>query len=73
MLEIMAYSDKRQDSPRGSIKKPKILKPMQGESRDVSSDEARSDGQWRAYGKSKEGRRLGRELQIHLRMINLQR
>ena len=54
------FSDKRKDSPRGSIKKPKILKPMRGESRDSSSEEARSDGDRRVYGKSKEGRRYRR-------------
>lgn len=51
------FSDRKQDSPRGSIKKPKFLTRIQGESRDVSFDEARSDGQWRAYSKSKENRR----------------
>jgi hypothetical protein len=51
------FTDRRQHSPRGSIKKPKFLTPMQGESGDVSFDEARSDGQRRGYSKSKEGRR----------------
>ena len=53
---IGLFSDRRQDSLSGSIKKPNFLKPMRGESRDSSSDEAHGDGQRRAYGKSKEGR-----------------